>query len=83
LTDDATAESQLLAYLETRQILLVLNQADHLPGLANLIGGWLAHAPGLTLLVTARHGLGLRGERVYDLTAEKVDGRQPSAAIEV
>jgi DNA-binding SARP family transcriptional activator len=83
LTDDATAESQLLAYLETRQILLVLNQADHLPGLANLIGGWLAHAPGLTLLVTARHGLGLRGERVYDLTAERVDGRQPSAAIEV
>lgn len=60
-------EDQLLAYLRAKKLLLVLDNAEHLPELAELVANWLQAAPGLTLLVTSRERLALREERVYEL----------------
>ncbi len=60
-------EAQLLAYLRTKKLLLVLDNAEHLPALAELVADWLPAAPGLLLLVTSRERLALREERIYGL----------------
>ncbi|MCX6050333.1 MAG: tetratricopeptide repeat protein [Chloroflexi bacterium] len=62
--------AQLLAWLEKRQILLVLDNFEHLLGDANAVA-WIAEllhgAPALQLLITSRERLRLRGERTFDL----------------
>lgn len=60
-------EAQLLAYLRNKRLLLVLDNAEHLPDLPEQVAGWLTAAPGLTLLVTSRERLALREERVYQV----------------
>jgi predicted ATPase/DNA-binding SARP family transcriptional activator len=46
-------------------LLLVLDNLEHLPDAAPLIAGLLERHPALTLLVTSRHPLRLRAERLY------------------
>jgi predicted ATPase/DNA-binding SARP family transcriptional activator/Tfp pilus assembly protein PilF len=60
-------EAQVLAYLRAKELLLILDNAEHLPELAGQIAAWLPAAPGLTLLITSRERLSLREERVYPL----------------
>ena len=51
--------------LRTRQLLLVLDNAEHLTDAARDIGALLAACPLLTVLVTSRAPLRLRGEQEY------------------
>lgn len=74
-------DDQVRAALQTRTTLLVLDNADHLlPELAEPIAGWLAAAPGLTLLVTSRTRLGLQAEWVLPLRGLSYAATGPSRA---
>jgi predicted ATPase/DNA-binding winged helix-turn-helix (wHTH) protein len=61
----------LLAHsLTPRQLMLVLDNAEHLlPGATAVLPGWLAAAPGLRVLVTSQVALHLAGEQVWRLDA--------------
>ncbi|HFD38890.1 MAG TPA: tetratricopeptide repeat protein [Anaerolineae bacterium] len=56
---------QLGDYLRSRQLLLVLDNFEHLLDGANLLAELLRAAPGVRLLVTSRFKLGLRAEQVF------------------
>ena len=61
------AEVQLREHLRSRDVLLVLDNLEHLLPAVPLLAELLAHAPGLKLLVTSRERLNLRGEWVLPL----------------
>jgi DNA-binding SARP family transcriptional activator/predicted ATPase len=73
LTGKGAAETELLAYLRAKKLLLVLDNAEHLPELADAAARWLAQAPGLVLLVTSREKLALREERLFELVGLRFD----------
>jgi predicted ATPase/DNA-binding CsgD family transcriptional regulator len=61
-TDETT---QILDYLHDKQILLVLDNFEHLLESADLLDSILQHAPNVKLLVTSREVLKLREEWLY------------------
>jgi predicted ATPase len=65
LTGKESAEKTLQTFLQRKNALLLLDNAEHLPGLPRLIARWLAHAPRLMLLVTSREQLALREEQLF------------------
>jgi len=71
-------EAQLRAHLRSRDVLLVLDNLEHLLEATPLLAELLAHAPGLKLLVTSRERLNLRGEWVLPL-----DGLPEREALEL
>jgi len=64
--------------LRPRELLLVLDNAEHLPPAAGTFSKLLAHAPRVTLLVTSRAVLHLSGEYVYPVGPLRED---PAAAL--
>ncbi len=60
--------TRLRSYLRSRQILLVLDNFEQVPGAAPLVAGLLSAAPGLVVLVTSRTVLRLRGEQEFPVT---------------
>jgi predicted ATPase len=58
---------QLFRYLRPRQLLLVLDNLEHLVAGVNLLVDLLEHNPGVKLLVTASAQLNLRFERLHCL----------------
>jgi predicted ATPase/DNA-binding SARP family transcriptional activator len=66
LSRDDAAVAALTAPLAGRQLLLLLDNCEHLlDHCAELSAALLAHCPGLVLLTTSREPLGLPGEVVY------------------
>ena len=59
-----SVEEQLRDYLRVREILLVLDNFEHLLAGADILTGWLRESPGLTILVTSREPLNLQEEWV-------------------
>jgi predicted ATPase len=55
----------LQGYLRARQLLLVLDNFEHVAGAASLLAELLGAAPGLVVLVTSRVVLRLRGEHEF------------------
>jgi predicted ATPase/DNA-binding CsgD family transcriptional regulator len=55
----------LAAFLRHRQLLLLLDNCEHVAAATPLVGELLAAAPRLTVLATSRIPLQLRGEREY------------------
>ncbi len=61
-----TLQSQLSSYLLPRQLLLVLDNCEHLASAcAELVSQLLASAPELTILATSREALDITGEQVF------------------
>ncbi len=58
-------QAQLLNYLREKTLLLVLDNAEALPGLSEIVEDLLRHAPNLTFVVTSRARLALREEWVF------------------
>lgn len=58
-------EAQLHSYLREKQLLLLLDNFEHLAAGARLVAELLVHAPGLKILVTSRERLSLREEHIY------------------
>ncbi|HLK57591.1 MAG TPA: tetratricopeptide repeat protein [Chthonomonadaceae bacterium] len=70
----------LIEYLKMRQVLLVLDNCEHLvDACADLVEDLLAHCPGLRLLATSREELKVAGERLYRVPSLALpDLRTPS-----
>jgi len=60
-----TPDEQLLNYLRQKEILLALDNLDHLLQDCRFIEAILSQAPGVMLLATSRERLNLREEQVY------------------
>lgn len=58
---------QLMSYLRDRQMLLLLDNVEHLLAGVGELASWLAGAPGLKLLVTSQERLELSGEWVFEV----------------
>jgi len=58
---------QLIGYLRDRELLLVLDNLEHLAESASLLGELLAAAPAVRLMVTSRTPLRMLGERVLEV----------------
>jgi predicted ATPase len=67
-TSGGRLSMRLRSYLRSRQILLVLDNFEQVPGAAPLVAGLLSAAPGLAVLVTSRTVLRLRGEQEFPVT---------------
>lgn len=61
------AKQQLTDFLREKQLLLVLDNFEHLLEGAPLLMAWLEDAAKLTLLVTSRSALNLQSETLFDL----------------
>lgn len=78
---DADAKQSLLEYLVERELLLLLDNLEHLlvdstslpkpDRVETLLAEWLSVAPGLTVLATSRQRLNLRAEKIF-----RVEGLQ-------
>ena len=83
----AALQTQLLAYLQPRQTLLIVDNLEHLINGADVLLEWLRHAPRLTLLVTSRERLNSEAEDLFHLrglpvpTAEEMDNAGQFAAV--
>ena len=67
-TSGGRLSTRLRSYLRSRQILVVLDNFEQVPGAAPLVAGLLSAAPGLVVLVTSRTVLRLRGEQEFPVT---------------
>jgi len=68
---------QLLNYLQEKEVLLLIDNFEHLLAGAGLLADLLQHAPGVSILVTSRERLNLRGEWVVEVAGLQVpDGDQ-------
>ena len=82
---DADAQQSVIAHLRTRQVLIILDNCEHvIDACARLANALLRSCPGLRILATSREALGVAGERLYpvrslDLPDEA--GTLPAAAI--
>lgn len=65
--DSTTPKTQLLNYLREKQMLLVLDNLEHLLDGIDWLTELLAYAPALKVLATSRERLNLLGEWVFDL----------------
>jgi predicted ATPase/DNA-binding SARP family transcriptional activator len=84
INDALDAVAQIGRRLGGERVLCVLDNAEHLSGLAALIGRLMDAAPGLSLLVTSRMRLGHAGEHVLPLAGLDVpdaDSRDLEAAV--
>jgi predicted ATPase len=62
-----TASAQLLDYVRDQQLLLVLDNFEHILAGASVIGDLLEAAPGLKIMTTSRERLNLHAEHVIRL----------------
>lgn len=81
--DQRDPETQLLDYLGGKQLLLILDNFEHvLPG-ADLLTRLLQTAPNVRLIVTSRQRLNLSGETVFNLGGmDFPDWETPGDALE-
>jgi predicted ATPase/DNA-binding SARP family transcriptional activator len=62
-------ETAVVGWLKTREVLIVLDNFEHLLEAAPLVTELLTAAPGLQVLATSRSPLNLRGEHQYRLSS--------------
>lgn len=75
---DRAPEESLLAFLEKRELLLILDNSEHLvAAVADIAAQVAARCPLVTLLVTSREPLDISCERIYRL--ETLDPRAAAA----
>jgi predicted ATPase/DNA-binding SARP family transcriptional activator len=90
---EQTAYEQLLAFFSQREILLALDNFEHLLAGSQMLASLLNAASRLVILVTSRHRLGLQAEWFYDLAglsypvaanlADQAGGEQPELTADV
>jgi diguanylate cyclase (GGDEF)-like protein len=75
-------KSQLIDYVRAKEVLLVLDNLDHLSKGVGLLGEILAQAPGVKLLVTSQERLNLSGETCFDLQGLPFPGTETNKDLE-
>ena len=78
---DGLGPGGLEAYLRNRELVLVLDNFEHLLPAAPAIAGLLEQAPRTRMLVSSRTPLAVRGEHVYDLEPLGVPLEDDDASI--
>jgi predicted ATPase/class 3 adenylate cyclase len=80
----STIEGSVLGFLQTRQLLLLLDNCEHLLEAAGRLAETLLRGcPGLRILATSREGLAIDGERVLPLRSMDLPPASTSSADEV
>jgi len=64
-SEDRTQD--LVNYLAEKHVLLILDNFEHVTESASLVADLIAGAPNLTVMVTSRERLRLRGETIYEI----------------
>ena len=77
-----TSVQDLARTLHDRNALLLIDNAEHLSGIGEVVGGLLAGAPALSILVTSRRPLHLRIERDFPVQALPTPATSDLATIE-
>jgi predicted ATPase len=67
-------QQQIVAFLQPRALLLVLDNVEHLSGAAEIVAGLLHSAPGVKILVTSRERLYLCEEWLFPVAGLAVTG---------
>jgi predicted ATPase/class 3 adenylate cyclase len=77
-----TPRQQVLDYLRTKQLLLVLDNCEHLlDGVRELATALLADAPSVRLLATSREPLHLHGEQLFPLGGLSAEAEADAVAL--
>ncbi|WP_326669684.1 ATP-binding protein [Streptomyces sp. NBC_01257] len=72
----------LCEWLADKHLLLVLDSCEHLrPACAHLLGEILTTSPGLTVLVTSRQPLDMKGEQLVEVEPLPVEGTADALAL--
>lgn len=79
---EANPKAQLLNYLHEKEMLLVLDNFEHLLEGAGLLAEILQRAPGVKLLVTSREGLNLQWEWLFEIQGLRFPHDGTTAAME-
>lgn len=80
--DDTSAREWTLVYVADREVLLVVDNCEHLiDEVAAVVHEVLRASPGLRVLATSREGLGVPGEAVWPVPA--LDAHSDGAAVEL
>jgi predicted ATPase len=85
----AEPRAQLMRFLHNKQLLLLLDNLEHLLEGVDVLAELLAGAPGLKLLVTSRERLELSGEWVFEVEGlavppeGQVEGLEKHSAVEL
>ena len=66
-TGELTPQAQLIAYLQSKQMLLILDNFEHLTPDPSLLVDLLQTAPSLKLLITSRERLNLQAEWIFEV----------------
>ncbi|HEX6134624.1 MAG TPA: protein kinase, partial [Longimicrobiales bacterium] len=74
---------ELKAFLRDKELLLVLDNFEHMRSQAAVLATLLDHAPGLRLLVTSRERLDLRHETLITLEGLPLSGEESSDAVKL
>ena len=60
-------QAQLRQYLSEKNLLIVVDNFEHLASGADIIGDILSNASNVTIIITSRERLRLRGEHLYEI----------------
>ncbi len=82
LEQQVSPEQQLIDHLRSRELLLVLDNFEHLLANVELIKRIVQQAPQITLLITSRERLALQAERVFELEGLDYPALEVTADIE-
>ena len=83
LSGKADPHDQLIAYLRDKEMLLVLDNLEHLSAADGWISRLIQSCPDLRLLVTSRERLNLHGERLLELNGLDIPpGKQAQSATD-
>ena len=75
------SQSLLLRYLREKQLLLVLDNFEHVLSAANVVLTILQEAPQVQILITSRVALNLRAEWLYELIGLRIPAREDAADV--
>jgi predicted ATPase len=79
---DETTPVALRGFLQSRTMLLILDNFEHLLNARSALAGLLSAAPGITMLVTSRALLRISGEHVMTVRPLTVPGPGPLPSVD-
>lgn len=79
---DTSLPDRLKQYLQSENMLLLLDNFEHVMAAAPLVSDLLASCPKLKVLVTSRSALRLRGEQEVMVPPLRLPGRRPPPPVE-
>jgi len=83
LSTEVAPIDQLLSHLQRRQLLLVMDNFEHLLSDADIIAKILQAAPNVKILATSRETLKLQGETVLNITGLRLPDKETSVDLRV